>query len=643
MSAANCESCDKNRSSIGETRPHITVKSFDMPNIDCDDQEEQPVVIKQEADDSCYEICYESQCEPTSTSERLRPQEPPKRHSLEKSHPGIENVVEKLKKNAAALQEATPPPPKADEEAAERLAEGVKSRKYSETISKKLHILRSCASSLEAVDTEVSSSQISSDQTTQSERYSPQAEDDSHSLAGGKCDSSKECLLSDNNNDSRSNNNNIKALMDKRLFVKSEKTLFDITGHIKPKTIWSCEMPAEELHATRNKPDLVAENVPSEARSRMAKQKPSDVSFDVSGLELLSNSIEQLEQGIGQLKHPQLDVSADELPVKSKLLGQQGENNNNKVNNFVFLCALAEETLQNMEEVNDEIPEKLSLESSEEISHAGRLLLNLGRNAHLEKNGKRKYPEVDNHDSKRFKVNDREEEEEDEENKVGERVSSDYYKEGATSRTVGAAGRLQEEAFLKLKGRTERVDEFLTENTDNDVDEEEEEKTAVTEGQSLHRDIENHYANRRELVKNLQVISNETDKSRRYDACYENAKEGTSSDANDEVFEANSPSEQSSSYNEIENKRQMSIEERDYKNMRAKLEAKKFAMRKDSRDNDDWPNMNAMELDMRARMAKLQRQYQEKRKELGELEKLIPKKDDKNKPGRPRKKSHSSR
>jgi len=88
-----------------------------MPNIDCDDQEVQQVAIKQEADDRCYAVCYESfQCEPTSTTEKSRSncekssQEATKKHSMEKSHhPGIENVVEKLKKNAAALQKAALP------------------------------------------------------------------------------------------------------------------------------------------------------------------------------------------------------------------------------------------------------------------------------------------------------------------------------------------------------------------------------------------------------------------------------------------------------------------------------------------------------------------------------------------------------
>lgn len=587
-----------------------------MPNIDCDEQEAQQVVIKQEADDSCYEeTCYESQCEPTSTSEKLRPQEASKRHSLEKSHPGIENVVEKLKKNAAALQEATPQPQKV-EESAERSVEAVKSRRHSETIPKKLHILRSCASSLEAVDAEVSSSQIPSDQCpqTRSGRYSPQAEDDSHLLAGGKCDSSKECLLSDNNNDSKSNNNNIKTLLDKKLFVKSEKTLFgDVTGHMKPKTIWSSELPVVALHATR-KPNQVVESVPPEARLRMTKPKPT---VDVSGLELLSNSIEQLEQGIGPLKHPQLDASVDELPVKSKLLGQQSENNNNKVNkvnnSLEFLCALAEQKLQNMEEVSEVFSEKLSLESSEEISHAGRLLLNLGRSANLEKDNKRKYPETDDHHSKRFKLDNRQEEEheEQEENgdEIGKRASPDYCEnDDAKNRTIGTADRLQEKALLKLKESTGRVDDFSAENTDNDVEEEE--------------------ADRQDPAG--------------YDVCHKkDVKQGTLSDANDDVLEAKSFSEQLNSKNTevTENKRQTSVEETDHKNTRAKLEAKKLAGRKDSRDNDDW-HMNAMELDMRVKMANIQRRYRETQMELS---KLIPKKDDKKNPGRPRKKSHSFR
>ncbi|KAK1119041.1 hypothetical protein K0M31_013813, partial [Melipona bicolor] len=50
--------------------------------------------------------------------------------------------------------------------------------------------------------------------------------------------------------------------------------------------------------------------------------------------------------------------------------------------------------------------------------------------------------------------------------------------------------------------------------------------------------------------------------------------------------------------------------------------------------------MDAVELHMRVQLADIQRQYREKQKK--ELSKLIPKRDEKKSPGRPRKKSHSS-
>lgn len=615
-----------------------------MPNIDFDEQEMQQVIIKQEADDSCYEVCYEPQCEPTSTSEKpARSQETGKRHSMEKSHPGIENVVEKLKKNAAALQEAALPPQKI-EEPVDRATESIKPRRYSETIPKKLHILRSCASSLESVDAEVSSSQITLSERRAHQDQSSRLEDDGH--ASGKCDSSKECLLHDNNNDSKSSNNNIKTFKEKRLLLQNEKARCDATvTHIKPKTIWSCE---KQLHMAR-KPDVhVVEDTPSsETRIRVTKQKPT---VDLSGLELLSNSIEQLEQGIGQLKHPQADTENKQSP--SKLMGQQGENNNNVDSPLGLLCALAEQRF--MEEVGDKVPRKLNLESSEEISHAGRLLLNLGRGGHHEKDGKRKYRETDDHNStKRFKLNDRENEEEEEEEE-GEEETSDknsllsHYDEDVKNRIMEATSKLQD-THLKLNESTKRVIDFSMERIGT---------TAVKgnielEGRSLDKSDENSQLNKRgaKFVKDPQPVkippSEASDESRRNDAYYDKvAEENNHSDTDGEVFESKIPSEQPRSC-EVDDKRRISVDERDardthdYKNPRTKLEAKKFIARKGNRDNeDDWPNMNAMELDMRVRMADIQRQYREKQKELS---KLIPKKDDKKNPGRPRKKSHSSR
>lgn len=633
----NCESCVKNRNtSSGETRPQITVKSFDMPNIDCDDQEVQQVAIKQEADDSCYEVCYESsQCEPTSTNEKSRSscekslQEATKRHSVEKSHhPGIENVVEKLKKNAAALQEATLPNAQKIEESVEKPnVENIKPRRHSETIPKKLHLLRSCQNSLESstIDTEISSSQtmISEQHAKDQGRHSP--ENDRH-LASS--DMSGKCLLNENNNDSKSNNNNIKAIEDKKLLAKNKKNVsYDMTAYVKPKTVWRCEVqPLARPNAIR-KSDYV-EDTPLETKSRIQRQKPA---IDVSGLELLSNSIEQLEQRVGQLEHLQLDTDVEKSPVRSKLIGQQSENNNNNVGSPLgLLCALAEQIM----EVGDKVPRKLNLESSEEISHAGRLLLNLGRSGSLEKDeSKRKYIETDDYDSKRFKFDDREEE--------TKNTSLNYHEKGIKERIIEVNERKQEDT-LKSKKSTENIDNFSQEEINKITDE----KTTGSEEQSLDRDDGDCYSNAK-TVKDLQVLSDKTPNNLNDDALYDKiAKEDNLSDSEGEIFESKVLSEQPTSGEIRNNKRKMSVEERDsrdshdYKNARTKLEAKKFIAKKGNRDNeDDWPSMNATELDMRVRMADIQRQYREKQKELS---KLIPKKDDKKIPGRPRKKSHSS-
>lgn len=616
-STANCESCDKNRNNIanGEmVRPQITVKSFDMPNIDADDQEVEHVVIKQEADDSCYDMCYESsQCEPTSTSERSRPshekslQETTKRH--EKSHhPGIENVVEKLKKNAAALQEAALPAAQKIEEFAE------KPRRHYETIPKKLHFLRSCQNSLEnGVDAEVSSSQIvMSEQQTQdrSGRYSPQTEDDRHSLGSSKCDTSGECLVSDNNNDSKSNNNNIKTFENKSLYEKNERNLCDITAYVKPKTVWRCEVHLIEKTNAARKLD---EDVSSETmKSRIQKQKPA---IDVSGLELLSNSIEQLEQRIGQSEHSQMDVE-EESPVKKKLIGQQGENNNNNVG-LGLLCALAEHIM----EVGDKVPRKLNIDSSEEISQAGRLLLNLGRGSgNSQKDGnKRKYPESENSYSKRIKLDDGEE----------EVASSNYHEDSIEDRDADAVERYQRNGLPQKEKNIKHVVDV----SETEVDDVSKERSVASESFNSHK-------RGARSAKKDETIDLQNNDAR----CNDVVEENNLSDSDNETSKSKIAFRQP--VNGETEKRRTSVGERDardvhdYKNTWTKSEAKKLAVKKGNRDNeDDWPNMNATELDMRVKMADIQRQYREKQKELS---KLIPKKDDKKTPGRPRKKSHSS-
>lgn len=654
------------------------------------------MVVKQEADESGYEMCYESsRCEPTSTSEKARlpsceklSPETTKRHTVEKSHhPGIENVVEKLKKNAAALQEAAalPAAQKFDESNEKSNMESVKSRRHSETIPKKLHFLRSCQNSLESnIDVEVSSSSqsmtLERHVQNQSEQYPSLIKNDKHLNDSRSCNISGEtCLLGDNNNDSRSNNNNIKTLEeDKKLLTKSKKNLVcEVTAYVKPKTVWRCEVQPIEKPQTACKP----EDASSEVKSRIqSQQKPA---IDLSGLELLSNSIEQLEQRVGQLEQLQPNTEpAEKSSVRGKLMSQQNENNNNNVGNSLgLLCALAEQIM----EVDDKVSRKLNLESSEEISQAGRLLLNLGRGPdYPEQDGsKRKYVETDDsHHSKRSKLDDCEEQTnknasspthdeiiEDrtvrQQEKNHRRRSKEIGNDIVKDRTMEIMNERQEEILPKSKENI-KCDTSLSKDKITEITEKQQERAPLKlkdikrildfeeeinrtnkivtnlKDQSLDKDC---YSNQSDAkrIKNLQVSSDEISVNSQNNVHNDKLdKQNDFSESESEVFESKILPDQPTSY-EIEN-RKVSIEERDnhdYKNIRTKLETKKFIAKKGNceNDDDDWPNMNATELDMRVRMADIQRQYRETQKELS---KLIPKKDDKKNFGRPRKKSHSS-
>ncbi|XP_012235358.2 platelet binding protein GspB isoform X1 [Linepithema humile] len=591
-SRINCESCDKNRNiANGEDRPQIAKKSFDMPNIDCDDQEVQQVVIKQEADDNCYEVCYESsQCEPTSTSERSRSscerlsQEATKRHSVEKTHhPGIENVVEKLKKSAAALQEATllPVAQKIDKSTEQLDAE--KLRRYSETIPKKLHFLRSCQNSLESnLDTEVSSSQTAEQHDHDQSGHSSQMEDEPSS-ASSKCDTSGECLINDNNNDSKSNNNNIKVLEDVKLLAMNKKNILYDT--YKPKTVWRCEVhPLGKFNATR--------------KSEVVKDDASSETIDNSGLLLLSKSIEQYEQRIGQPEHPQPDAyDAENSSVRSELqISQQSESNN--VGNRLRILDLAQ--------IASEI-----IESD-----------------HLEKDGnKRKYPENDDHHVKRYKIDDCKEEE------TNKDASFNYPEESSANKTMEII------AEQRAAESTKCTVNFSEEKINNVTDE----RVTDAEEKPLNEDYENYQPKKRnaKLLKDSQVLNkiclDETfDNSQNNDNYDKLSDEG--SDSESRIFSGQPTSQVESK------KRKASVEDargdvHDYKNPQTKLETKKFIARKGSRDEGDWPNINAAESNIIAEMANIQKKYKETQLELF---KLPPKKDDKKCFGRPRKKSHSS-
>lgn len=575
-------------------RPQITVKSFDMPSIDCDEHVEQ-VVIKQEADDGAFEDCS-YRCEAASMAERPRCLESSKKHMAEKSHPGIENVVEKLKKNAvAALQESAPKVDDSKEKNARRQPEVVP-RKLENGLKK--HLLRFCENA-----------QLAEKQEASKEPESPQKSQDARKCPAEPFDSllnyPRDCFLN-NNNDARNSNNNVKVTEEKQpLVVKEEKTSPDAyevsqmncANSVTPKKLRKMEATKETNASTTDNQSVKPRVIVG------SKQKPT---VDISGLELLSNSIEQLEQlkPEGQATVP---TELEQSPAKSKLMSPQTERNNNNVDSPLgLLCALAEQRF--MEEVGDKVPRKLNLDSSEEISHAGRLLLNLGRAAMPERqekmSEKRKYAEEEDYEgAKKFKANEFEEEE-------SYRKADD-----------------DKDAVFRMKEKARRGLEFC-------------ERYGV-EGDPVL------------LLNNAAVANDDHYKNSDYEKteAFEQYPTNNGAYSEKESMDDNEDSdadmycEKMSEMTEEGIERRLSVGDHrdchDYSNLQAKLDAKKFIARKGHIDDDaDWPNMDAMELDMRVRLADIQRQYREKQRELS---KLTPKKDEKKSPGRPRKKSHSSR
>lgn len=649
MEDSDCENCGKtgdDRLQAAEVFPRsqIVVKSFDMPSIDCDDQEVEQIVIKQEAEERGYED-YTYKYETTSTLEKLRCQEAVKRHSVEKSHPGIENVVEKLKKNAAAaLQEASP---RRIENLKEKITDSLNSKKHLEAPPRELennlkeHILRSCENAQYAGEHEITrESEISSSDIKNSAQ-------DLHHLS--KCSTTKDfsvanhllprtCYLNDNNNDTRSSNNNIKEIDDEEPVVKKEGPASPDMCEVQEVEFSDSDeiIPNRKVEIAEGNSALPKDNHSSKFKASVKpKQKPS---VDLSGLELLSNSIEQLEHLKPDVQNGTSASDLEQSPVKAMLMSPQGENNNDNVDSPLgLLCALAEQRF--MEEVGGKVPRKLNLESSEEISHAGRLLLNLGRVNLLEKEdkslGKRKFAEATTEGYKSFKKFKSDDESEDEESKC-----TFLYNDNAES-SRQCETRPQNDLMFKIQDMTRKSIDFP-----------EGQDTRINDGEESS--LKDKPVEKRSPYKNLSYEGSEA--LEQYDRHYnqyqmnDTYSKGMSAEDNFSDSEAEEYTQKASSeVLEMEDMdrnitRRFSVSEHrdchEYRNLQAKLEAKKFIARKGHADNDaDWPNMDAMELDMRVRLADIQRQYKEKQKELS---KLTPKKDEKKSPGRPRKKSHSS-
>lgn len=635
------------RSQATDPRPQIIVRSFDMPNIDSVEQVVEPIVIKQEADEAMYED-YSYRCEPTSTTEKPKCQDLSKKHIVEKSHPGIENVVEKLKKNAAAaLQETTPQ--KADD-SKEKSAENLRSRKHSETPPRKLenglkkHILRSCENSqfMEkyevARELEVSSSENARPAKDSQDvpNYVTTTEHPCDSLTSSTHPLPINYFLNNDNNDARSSNDNMELNDDKEPVVKKE--------NVSPPEV--CDMQCTNNNAVtpkkgkfeplENSLTLTLNETP---KSRLSLNSRSRPIVDISGLELLSNSVAELERmRLNGSRRSELDRSAIKGRVIFPVEKGSNINHSNNVNSPLgLLCALAEQRF--MEEVGNKASRKSNLENSqEEVSHAGRLLLNLGRanvpENKTEPSEKRKYAQENFEDCKRLKTDSNLEDE--------ESILDSYSEDDDCDKRYD-------------ENETEKIVSMMNENTrgcinfseEDDIYVDEEDNDMLQDSPLCSSSPYNDVSYERD--ESFEKYERKTYEQYHMNETY-SSKESIDdflSDSDAEMYDEKMCSDDKMENDEdsrYEDRRHILGEHRDchdYRNLQAKLDAKKFIARKGHIDNDaDWPNMDAMELDMRVRLADIQRQYRETQKELS---KLIPKKDEKKSSGRPRKKSHSSK
>lgn len=652
-------SCEKSRDEQSQAtvpRPQIIVKSFDMPNIDCDEQVVEPIVIKQEADETVYED-YSYRCEPTSTTEKPKCQDLSKKHIVEKSHLGIENVVEKLKKSAAAaLQETAFRKMNGSND---KNAENLHSRKHSETIPRRVenglkkHILRSCENSQFMEKYEVAREpEVSSSENARSAKDS-QDVPNYVTTTEHPCDSPTfipsppacnhplpiKYFLNSTNNDTRSNNDNVELNDDKEPVVKEENVSIEVCEMKTECTDNNAMTPKKGQFGTldNSSPLTINSETP---KSRLFHSRPRPI-VDFSGLELLSNSIEEFQRlRSNGSRRAELERSA----IKGRVIFPPEEtcniNHCNNVNSPLgLLCALAEQRF--MEEVvGDRTSGRSNLENSEEISHAGRLLLNLGR-ANVPENetktsDKRKYVQEhldDTESLKRFKID-------------GELKNDEY--ESYSEDDDCDKQYDEDEGEVIMSGMAEHLREIedFSEEEDISVDDDEDGilKDAPLSTSSPCNNV--NFEGEEDFEEYERKAYEQYHMSETYSS--KGSLDDYLSDSDDEMYDEkmclDDKMEENGEDSRCEDRRHILEEHRDchdYRNLQAKLDAKKFIAKKGHIDNDaDWPNMDATELDMRVRLADIQRQYREKQKELS---KLIPKKDEKKIPGRPRKKSHSSR
>ncbi|KAF7995937.1 hypothetical protein HCN44_007044 [Aphidius gifuensis] len=352
-----------------EENSQLSVKSFDMPTIDFDDDIQTKKNIKNSKQENI---------EINNTNNELKNDQS---HNIDnkqnnndnkkiiindKLHPGIENVVEKLKKNAAAA--------KHDNESSVINNDNDKIAKNNTEIPRaiahcqprimenglKKRILRSCE--LEYNLEKLKNNQLSL--TTDTIKTSENSNDNNHNLK-----LTVDVVNDDNNdkNDEKISSSSLKIIEDSSMIISPKKYNPDIVNSSPPNST----LTSKALEKSKN----VINSTTTPTKNRV----------DLSGLELLSNSIAELEH-IKSSDPNSSEYESLNSPIKeTNEIKQNENNNNNEVDSPLgLLCALAEQRF--MEEVGDnDVPQ----DSTEDVSHAGRLLLNLGKTH--DKSLKRKY------------------------------------------------------------------------------------------------------------------------------------------------------------------------------------------------------------------------------------------------------------
>lgn len=335
--------------SLNDVNKHtqFSSKSFDMPSIDFEDDEQtitkKEKIVKKDLTKQVNNLKNsENEKNELNTHENLQKIND-KKNIIDKLHPGIENVIEKLKKNAAAALQ--------DQESSTVNNEKEKILKNSEIPRAvvhcqprrlenglKKHILRSCELELNLENTKNHKELLSINPV----------------------------ISSENNNDCNSSNQNFKSLENEINSMQNNKSPTKIIENSSPK-----KYSVDFINSSPSNSTITSREL--EKSKNLINSSTTKTRVDLSGLELLSNSIAELEH----IKSVEDNSSLSEReisPTKETLEVIQNENNNNEVDSPLgLLCALAEQRF--MEEVAD----KVQPDNSEEVSHAGRLLLSLGK------------------------------------------------------------------------------------------------------------------------------------------------------------------------------------------------------------------------------------------------------------------------